>query len=435
MASAVATPLERQFGRIAAVSEMTSQSYLGQTSVALQFDLNRNIDAAARDVQAAINGARGYLPANLPGNPTYRKVNPADSPIFMIAMTSDVFDRGAMYDAGSSIVSQKLAQRSRKAAGARERQRAARRPRRVESDGFEQIRNRLRGCPHGSERRERQYAEGPFFGWEADVGGRRERPVIQGRKLSAADYRLSQRIGRARLRRRQRHRFGRGYPQRRFLPEQAGGADVRLQTTRRQHHRNRGSDPCRASATPGGHSTGHEARRWLRSNANNSRFRKRCGDRADCFGDPGDPGRFHNPEKIAVDRHSQRRGAGVAARNVRSDVPVQLQHRQPFVDGVNRVHRFRGGRRDRGYRKHYALSGARPEAIPGRATWRGRDRFHRDQHERFAGGGVYSLADDGRNRRPPVPRVRSDPFRRDRRFPGGFSDHDADDVRLHAEGA
>ena len=89
MASSVATPLERQFGRIAGVTEMTSQSTLGQTSVTLQFDLNRNIDAAARDVQAAINAARGYLPANLPSNPTYRKVNPADAPIMIIALTSD----------------------------------------------------------------------------------------------------------------------------------------------------------------------------------------------------------------------------------------------------------------------------------------------------------------------------------------------------------
>ena len=89
MASSVATPLERQFGRIAAVTEMTSSSTLGSTSITLQFDLNRNIDAAARDVQAAINAARGYLPANLPSNPSYRKVNPADSPIFMLALTSD----------------------------------------------------------------------------------------------------------------------------------------------------------------------------------------------------------------------------------------------------------------------------------------------------------------------------------------------------------
>src|SRR5437588_7833521 len=86
MASSVATPLERQFGRIAAVTEMTSSSSLGQTGITLQFDLNRNIDAAARDVQAAISAARAYLPADLPGNPTYRKVNPADSPIMLVAL-------------------------------------------------------------------------------------------------------------------------------------------------------------------------------------------------------------------------------------------------------------------------------------------------------------------------------------------------------------
>jgi multidrug efflux pump len=110
MASSVATPLERQFGRIASVTEMTSSSSLGSTSITLQFDLNRNIDAAARDVQAAINAARGYLPTNLPSNPSYRKVNPADSPIFMIALTSDIVDKGVMYDAASTIMAQKLSQ-------------------------------------------------------------------------------------------------------------------------------------------------------------------------------------------------------------------------------------------------------------------------------------------------------------------------------------
>src|ERR1700740_3342176 len=97
MASSVATPLERQFGHIAAVTEMTSSSSLGSTSITLQFDLNRDIDAAARDVQAAINAARGYLPANLPNNPTYRKVNPADAPIMIVALTSDVYDQGRLY--------------------------------------------------------------------------------------------------------------------------------------------------------------------------------------------------------------------------------------------------------------------------------------------------------------------------------------------------
>jgi multidrug efflux pump len=110
MASSVATPLERQFGRIAAVTEMTSSSTLGSCSITLQFDLNRNIDAAARDVQAAIAAARGYLPTNLPNNPTYRKVNPADSPIFMIALTSDTLSTGQIYDAASTIMAQKLAQ-------------------------------------------------------------------------------------------------------------------------------------------------------------------------------------------------------------------------------------------------------------------------------------------------------------------------------------
>jgi multidrug efflux pump len=110
MASSVATPLERQFGRIASVTEMTSASTLGTTSITLQFDLNRNIDGAARDVQAAINAARAYLPANLPSNPTWRKVNPADAPVMIVALTSPVLDRGAMYDAASTILMQRLSQ-------------------------------------------------------------------------------------------------------------------------------------------------------------------------------------------------------------------------------------------------------------------------------------------------------------------------------------
>jgi multidrug efflux pump len=110
MASSVATPLERQFGRIAGVNEMTSTSYLGSTQITMQFDLNRNIDAAARDVQAAINGARGQLPANMPNNPGYRKVNPADAPIIMLALTSDTVGKARMYDVASSVLQQKIAQ-------------------------------------------------------------------------------------------------------------------------------------------------------------------------------------------------------------------------------------------------------------------------------------------------------------------------------------
>jgi multidrug efflux pump len=110
MASSVATPLERQLGHIAGVSEMTSSSSFGSTQITIQFDLSRNIDAAARDVQAAINAARTYLPANLPGNPTYRKVNPADAAIMILTLTSDKYGPGKLYDEASTVLQQKLSQ-------------------------------------------------------------------------------------------------------------------------------------------------------------------------------------------------------------------------------------------------------------------------------------------------------------------------------------
>ena len=110
MASAVATPLERQFGRIAGVTEMTSVSFLGAAGITLQFDLARDINGAARDVQAAIASAAGQLPPNLPSLPTYRKVNPADAPILILALTSNVVDKGRMYDIGSTVLQQKISQ-------------------------------------------------------------------------------------------------------------------------------------------------------------------------------------------------------------------------------------------------------------------------------------------------------------------------------------
>ncbi len=110
MASSVATPLERQLGHIAGVTEMTSASTLGSSSITIQFDLSRDIDGAARDVEAAINAARTYLPSNLPGNPTYRKVNPADAPIMILGLTSDKFGPARLYDQASTVVAQKLSQ-------------------------------------------------------------------------------------------------------------------------------------------------------------------------------------------------------------------------------------------------------------------------------------------------------------------------------------
>ena len=110
MASSVATPLERQLGHIAGVTEMTSSSGLGSTGITIQFELSRDIDGAARDVEAAINAARTYLPANLPANPTYRKVNPGDAPIMILGLTSDVYGPDKMYDAASTVMQQKISQ-------------------------------------------------------------------------------------------------------------------------------------------------------------------------------------------------------------------------------------------------------------------------------------------------------------------------------------
>jgi multidrug efflux pump len=110
MASSVATPLERQFGRIAGVTEMTSSSSLGSTNITLQFDLSRDIDAASRDVQAAINAARGQLPANLPSNPNLRKSNPSDAPIMLLSLTSDLIQKQKIYDVASSVLQQKISQ-------------------------------------------------------------------------------------------------------------------------------------------------------------------------------------------------------------------------------------------------------------------------------------------------------------------------------------
>ena len=112
VSTSVAEPLERHLGQIADVTEMTSQSGIGQARITLQFDVSRDIDGAARDVQAAINAARADLPTNLPSNPTYRKVNPADAPIMVLALTSKTMTQGQMYDAASNILAQRLSQLS-----------------------------------------------------------------------------------------------------------------------------------------------------------------------------------------------------------------------------------------------------------------------------------------------------------------------------------
>ena len=190
MASAVATPLERQFGRIAGVNQMTSTSSLGSASVTLQFDLNRNIDAASRDVQAAINAARSQLPSYLPQNPSYRKANPADAPILILTLTSDVVPKPQIYDMADSILAQKIAQiqgvgQVFVGGSAQPAVRVELNPMQLANNGvgLEAVRTALSSANANR-------PKGSFQRWPTSLADQRQRSDIQGRRLCAHHRRL-----------------------------------------------------------------------------------------------------------------------------------------------------------------------------------------------------------------------------------------------------
>ncbi len=258
MASSVATPLERQFGRIAAITEMTSTSTLGGTGITLQFELNRDINAAAREVEAAINAARGYLPTNLPSNPSYRKVNPAEQQIFQLALTSDVLDRGQLYDAASTIIVQKLSQI--KGVGQVNAQGGALPGVRVELNpmalnkygiGLEQVRSVLNNAnanvPKG------HFSDG-FHLWEVGANDQ---------MFKAKDYRpsaggLQQWRPSAVVGCRRRHRFSRGYSQSGSSQRPALGERRYKPAARREYYRDGGPHSRRPAAAQGRHSALHQ---------------------------------------------------------------------------------------------------------------------------------------------------------------------------------
>jgi multidrug efflux pump len=158
VATSVAAPLERYLGRIADVTEMTSSSSTSQARITLQFDLDRDIDGAARDVQAAINAAQADVSSNLTSNPTYRKINPADAPILVLALTSPTMSRGQLYDAASNVLQQRLSQLN--GAGADQRLGAAGRASGAECAGVVPLRHRTGGCPGGARLRECEQPQG-----------------------------------------------------------------------------------------------------------------------------------------------------------------------------------------------------------------------------------------------------------------------------------
>ena len=289
MAATVATPLERHLGVIADVTEMTSESTVGLTRITLQFGLNRSIDGAARDVQAAINAARADLPTSLRQNPTYRKVNPADAPVAILAMTSETLTRGQIYDAASTVVQQALSQIDGIGQVDDQRQLAAGGAGRAQPAGAVQIRYRARRRSRGARLGQRAQPEGCDRRRRPPAADLHQRPGQPCRGLPAAGDRLPRRRGGAADRCRRSRGFGRKLAQSGARERQAGGAGDPLPAARRQHHRHgrprkggaaaaRSLDPerhqCRADDGPD--DDDHEARctrssaRWSSRSASSS---------------------------------------------------------------------------------------------------------------------------------------------------------------------
>ncbi len=430
MASSVATPLERQFGRIAGVTEMTSTSSLGSTSIVLQFDLSRNVDAAARDVQAAINAARGQLPANLPSNPNYRKVNPADAPIMLLGLVSDVVDKGRIYDIASSVLQQRIAQiegvgQVFVGGGALPAVRVEVNPTALNNAGLslEDVRGFLSS----------QNANRP----KGQIGAA-ERAWAVGatdQLLAASQYKplvLSYRGGGA-LRLSDVADVVDSVEDVRTAGVANGkpaDPDHHLPPARRQHHRHRRPDQGAPAAAAGRDPADDPVLRRARPLDDDPRLGPRRPDHARDLDRARHPRRLRVPAQRAGDADPERRGSGLAHRDVRRDVPARLQHRQPVADGDDDRHRLRRRRRDRRHREHHA------------APREGRSRRARPPEigAKEIGFTVFSISDlarrglhpdpaHGRHRRAPLPRVRRDAVGGDPRLDGDLPDDDADDVR------
>jgi multidrug efflux pump len=417
MASAVATPLERQFGRIAAVTEMTSSSSLGGCSITLQFELNRDINAAARDVQAGIAAARGYLPANLPSNPNYRKVNPADTPIFQIALTSSVLDKGEMYDAASTIMAQKLSQI--KGVGQVFTYGSALPGVRVELNpmtlnkygiGLESVRSVLSSAnaniPKG------HFSDGKRV-WEIGSSdqifkAKDYRPLIVAYRNGSA-VRVSD-VGEAvdSVEDLRNAGYSNGKPSVLVTVNRQPGANI-IDTV----DQIRAALPALKAAVPHAidFTVTQDQTVTIRASVRDVEI------------------------TLLISVVLVILVVFVFLRYLRRDVSVRLQSGQSVTDGADDFHGLRGGRRDRGDRKHHALSRGRNETFRCRAAGGRRDRFHRADDQHFLGGGLYSPVVDGRNRRASVPRVFGCFVGGDRRVHAGLAHNHSHDVRLHAEGA
>ena len=368
VATTVASPLERHLGQIADVTEMTSSSTVGATRITLQFGLNRDINGAARDVQAAINAARADLPTSLRSNPTYRKVNPADAPILILTLTSDTMTRGDLYDAASTVLAQKLSQ----VEGIGEvvvggsslpAVRVELIPQAIYKYGIglEDVRAALASAN----------AHSPKGG--IDVGDQRYQIYANDQANKADDYqvadrRLPQRRGGAPFRCRRGHRLGRKSAQRRPRQRQAGRADHPLPAAGRQHHHHRRSGEGADAAVEGFDFAGHRHRTGGRPLDHHSHLAARRRTDPDPCRAAGDRRGVRVPAKPARDAGAGRGGVGIADRDLRRHVSDGLQPRQSVADGADGRDRLCRRRRHRRARKHHPLHRRRDVAAGSRRS-------------------------------------------------------------------
>ena len=435
MASTVAAPLERRLGQIAGIDQITSTSSLGTTSIQLQFSIGRDIDRAARDVQAAINASLADLPSDLPSLPRFRKANPSAAPVFVLALTSKTLTTSAMYDVADTVIAQRISQvpgvGEVTVSGADQPAvRIALNPVALSNAGY---RDRRRAARHhqrqsaGAGRHlQRRPPERDDFDQQADAH--------RGRIPRHHHQELGRQF-RPPRRRRRRRGFRPQQPLDRLVQQAAGGPDPDHQAGRRQRDRHRrpgeGADPG-TEAMAAGRRRDFDAGRPHRHHP-----RQRARHAVHAAGDrlPGDGGGVRLPAAADADDRGRRLGAAGAGRHLRRHVARRILDRQSVADGARDLGRLRGRRRHRHDREHVPQPRTGHGAVSGGARGRQADRLYRAVDQPVADRGVYAADLHGRDRRPAVARILADADLCHRGVDRGLAHGHADDLRaLHQGG-
>ena len=433
-ASAITAPLERQFGQLPGLNQMTSISSGGSSIITLQFALNLNIDVAEQEVQAAINAAQTYLPAGLPSPPIYSKSNPADAPIMTLAITSKTYPLSQVEDFTDTRLAQKISQVTGVglvtiSGGQKPAVRIQANPTALSSYGIslESLRSALQTASVN-------LAKGNFDGtrqaYEINandqllsskdyqslvVAYRNGAPVVLSDVAKVIDDVENTKLAA-------------------WANSHAGGHREHSAAARRKHHSSRGPRETTAAAAQGKSAGVHGRFHSHRPHDDDPRVGARRAIFADAHHRARRAGDFFVPAECLCHDHSQRRRAALARRHFGRHVSARLQPEQSHADGADDFHRLRRGRRHRDDRKCFSLHRAGRETAASRVERRGTNRLHHYFADDFADRRADSAVVHGRHRWPVVPRIRRDVERDDSRFRLRFVDAHADDVLAFAQG-